>query len=204
MMRVPPTPNDTRGESARISPAVLPAGGRGEPGDALAALVRHPDLAEALLTVNTHLLLRSTLPPRLRELAILRVARRRGCAYQWTHHARLAAEAGLTEAEIEAAGRGEAAGALDQAVLDAVDDLDDGSALSPRTAAALDEHLDEHQRMDLVFTIGTYCMLAMAFNTFGVASGGAPDTAAAAPAGPDGHGAPTAPARAGSRTPATR
>ncbi len=30
------------------------------------------------------------------------------------------------------------------------------------------EHLDEHQRMDLVFTIGCYGALAMAINTFGV------------------------------------
>jgi AhpD family alkylhydroperoxidase len=183
MMRVPPPQNDTWDEHARTALAVLSdgdrrdRGDRGEAGDALATLVRHPDLAEALLTVNTHLLLRSTLPPRLRELAILRVARRRDCEYQWTHHARLAAEAGLTEAEIEAAGRGEAADALELAVLDAVDELDDDSALSARTSAALGEHLDEHQRMDLVFTIGTYCMLAMAFNTFGVEPGGGPGAA---------------------------
>ena len=30
------------------------------------------------------------------------------------------------------------------------------------------EHLDERQRMDLVFTIGCYGALAMAINTFGV------------------------------------
>ena len=33
---------------------------------------------------------------------------------------------------------------------------------------ALSEHLDERQRMDLVFTIGCYGALAMAINTFGV------------------------------------
>ena len=36
------------------------------------------------------------------------------------------------------------------------------------TWATLSEHLDEHQRMDLVFTIGCYGALAMAINTFGV------------------------------------
>ncbi|GAA2401724.1 hypothetical protein GCM10010191_06360 [Actinomadura vinacea] len=184
-MRPSSPPNDIRDEHrhrghARPAPVVPPvvppaAGPRGEggAGDALATLVRHPDLAEAVLTVNTHMLLRSTLPPRLRELAILRVARRRGCEYEWNEHVGLAAEAGLSEAEIEAAGRGEAADALDLAVLDAVDELDDDSALSGRTWATLGEHLDEHQRMDLVFTIGTYCMLAMAFNTFGVEPGDA-------------------------------
>ena len=79
-------------------------------GNALATLARHPDLAEAFLPFNTRLLLRSTLPPRLRELAILRVARRSGCAYEWAHHARIAAKAGLSEAEIEAAGDGKVIG----------------------------------------------------------------------------------------------
>src|SRR6476646_7178461 len=79
-------------------------------GNALATLARHPDLAEAFLPFNTRLLLRSTLPPRLRELAILRVARRSGCAYEWAHHVRIAAKAGLSEAEIEAAGNGKAIG----------------------------------------------------------------------------------------------
>ena len=40
--------------------------------------------------------------------------------------------------------------------------------LTDETWAALGEHLDERQRMDFVFTVGGYAMLAMAFNTFGV------------------------------------
>jgi AhpD family alkylhydroperoxidase len=140
-------------------------------GNALATLVRHPDLADAFVRYNAHLLLRSTLPPRLRELAILRVAARRGCAYEWAHHTTMAADAGLSAAEIERAGRGEhgpATDPADAAVLRAVDELDDDSVISETTWAALGEHLDDRQRMDLVFTVGTYCLLAMAFNTFGV------------------------------------
>jgi hypothetical protein len=32
----------------------------------------------------------------------------------------------------------------------------------------LGERLDDRQRMDYVFTVGCYTLLAMAFNTFGV------------------------------------
>src|SRR5262249_3139854 len=149
---------------------LLPRGRRNprDAGNALATLVRHPDLAESFLAFNVHLLLRSTLPPRLRELAILRVAHRRECTYEWTHHVRLGAQAGLSEAEIEAAGRGEAAGELERAVLRAVDELDVDTHLSDPTWATLRAHLDERQVMDLVFTIGGYTLLAMAFTTFGV------------------------------------
>jgi alkylhydroperoxidase family enzyme len=170
-MRLAPLPDDEWDDQARaalsgfLPPDRLNAEGAG---NALATLVRHPDLAKAFLRFSGYLLSRSTLPVRLRELAILRVAARRRSAYEWTHHAAMAAEAGLSEAEIEDAGQGKAAGELDGAVLAAVDELDRDSNLSDQTWAMLARHLDERQRMDLVFTIGAYCLTAMAFNSFGV------------------------------------
>ena len=170
-MRLAPLPDEEWDEQARASlsrflpPERLNAEGAG---NALATLIRHPDLARAFLGFNGHLLSRSTLPARLRELAILRVATRRGCTYEWTHHVTMAADVGLSEAEIEAAGQGKAAGELDGAVLTAVDELDRDSVISDPTWATLARHLDERQRMDLIFTIGAYCLLAMAFNSFGV------------------------------------
>jgi AhpD family alkylhydroperoxidase len=137
-------------------------------GAAVATMMHHPALTRAVLTFNFHLLLRSSLPARLRELAILRVAQRRGCAYELVHHRVMAAQVGLTEAEIDAATEGKATEALDAAVLTAVDELETSSNLTDATWAALGAHLDEQQRMDLVFTIGCYAMLAMAFNTFGI------------------------------------
>jgi AhpD family alkylhydroperoxidase len=113
-------------------------------------------------------MLGSTLPPLLRELAILRIAKRRDCAYEWLHHVKWAARMGLSAAEIEAAGEGKATGELEAAVLTAVDELDVDSRLSDATWATLCEHLDERQRMDLVFTIGGYCLSAMAFNALGI------------------------------------
>lgn len=170
-VRLGPLPEEEWDDRTRAALAALLPPERRNPrgaGNALATLARHPDLAEAFLPFNTRLLLRSTLPARLRELAILRVARRSGCAYEQAHHARIAAKAGLSEAEIEAAGDGKAPGELDQAVLTAVDELAGGCNLSDRTWSTLAAHLDERQLMDLVFTVGAYVLLAMAFNTFGV------------------------------------
>lgn len=189
IVRLGPLPEEQWDDRTRAALAALLPPERCNPrgaGNALATLARHPDLAEAFLPFNTRLLLRSTLPPRLRELAILRVARRSGCAYEWAHHVRIAAKAGLSEAEIEAAGNGKAIGPgeasetggvgggelaraeLDGAVVRAVDELTEGCNLSDRTWSTLAAHLDERQLMDLVFTVGAYVLLAMAFNTFGV------------------------------------
>jgi AhpD family alkylhydroperoxidase len=170
-MRLAPLPDDEWDEPARAALGVLLPPNRLSvrgAGNALATLVHHPPLTEALMGFNKHLLLHSSLPARLRELVILRVARRRACTYEWTHHVRMAAKAGLSAAEIEAAGEGRATDALDAAVLTAVDELDNDSRLSDATWALLGEYLDERQRMDLIFTVGAYCMFAMAFNTFGV------------------------------------
>lgn len=137
-------------------------------GNAMSTMVRHPALTKAFMPLNLHLLFSSTLPPRLRELAILRVAHRRRSAYEWDHHTSMALLLGVTADEIEAVRRGEAADDFERLLLSAVDELDDDNGLSEQTWAALGERLDERQLMDLVFTVGTYNMLAMAFNTFGV------------------------------------
>ncbi len=127
-MRVAPVRPDEwdddvyRALSTLVSPERLE---RRDPGTALATMVRHPKLTRAFLKFNGYLLFGSTLPARLRELAILRVAHRRGCDYEWLHHVIMGAEAGLTADEIDGIRRGEAADAVDRAILAAVDELEE-------------------------------------------------------------------------------
>ncbi len=171
MTRVPPLPEEQWDDEVDAAlRGMLPRNLRNPEGagNALGTLVRHPDLTKAFLSFNVHLLFRSTLPPRLREMAILRIAKRRDCTYEWLHHALVAGQEGMTEAEIEAAGEGKSDDELEAAVLRAVDELDGDSNLSDSTWAKLSEHLDERQRMDLIFTVGAYLTLSLAFNTFGV------------------------------------
>lgn len=170
-MRLGPLPADQWDEAVRRSLSVMLPPERCNPQDAslpLATFANHQDLTKAFLRFNVHLLFSSTLPPRIRELAILRIAHRRNCAYEWTQHVELAKKAGLLDDEIAAVRRGEAGDEFERAVLTGVDELDEKSELSDATWAALGERLDDRQRMDYVFTVGCYALLAMAFNTFGV------------------------------------
>jgi AhpD family alkylhydroperoxidase len=170
-VRVPPLPADQWDDAVdHALSGMLPAERRNpsNTGNLLATLVRHPKLTRAFLRFNNHLLFSSTLPARLRELAVLRVAHLSDCEYEWHHHVRMGREVGLTDEDIDGIQRGEAPDELDLAVLRAVDELEDKSVISDATWAALSEHLDERQRMDLVFTIGCYGALAMAINTFGI------------------------------------
>lgn len=170
-MRVTPLPADEWNDDVRAALKGTLPHERQNPeaaGPMLSTLVRHPDLAKAFLGLSLHLLYRSTLPARLREIAILRVAHRRMCAYEWSHHVDVAKTEGLTDADIAAIARGQGAGELDQLIVDSVDQLEENTNLRDETWAALSQHLSEQQRMDLVFTVGSYGMLAMAINTFDI------------------------------------
>ncbi|GCB52591.1 carboxymuconolactone decarboxylase family protein [Streptomyces sp. NL15-2K] len=147
--------------------AIFPmTGGRTVPhANSISFLLNHPELTKAFLTLSTHLAAKSTLPAKLRELAILRIAWRRRCRYEWAQHVAGARRKGATEDEIAAVRAG-----ADTLLNRAVDELDRDSRLSDATYAALaeEEGLDDRQMMDLVFTVGGYGTLAMAFNTFEV------------------------------------
>ena len=170
-MRLPPLPADQWDDAARHAVSVMLPEERRNPADAgslLATLVRHPKLTRAYLKYSTYLLYGSTLPPRIREQIILRVAHRRDCTYEWSHHVEMGEGVGLTAADIETAQTGQSNDAFDNALMRAVDELDEKTTISDQTWATLGERLDEQQRMDLVFTTGNYIALAMAINTFGV------------------------------------
>ena len=137
-------------------------------GNVLATLLHHPDLTGAYLPFNTYLLRDSTLSPRVREVALLRVVQHGNCEYLWSHHIPIAARAGLSPDDIDAIRSGNCLDRYDQMVIQAVDDLTAESTIAQTTWEELGHVFTDQQRMDLVFTIGGYLLLAMAVNTFGV------------------------------------
>jgi 4-carboxymuconolactone decarboxylase len=137
----------------------------------VATLMHHPQLAGPFLAYNSVLLRRPALDPRLRELMVLRVAWRTRARYEWAQHVRLAQRAGVSSAEIDAiAGGPDADGwtPLEARLLAATDQLIDDYRVDDATWRALAAELDPRQLVELVFVVGTYTGLAMAFNSFGL------------------------------------
>jgi alkylhydroperoxidase family enzyme len=137
----------------------------------LATLVHHPVLAAPFLAFNNVLLRTPALTARQRELMILRVAWRTRSKYEWIQHARLRHRYDITLDDVEAIARGEMLAswsALEHSLVVATDELLDDSCISDATWAALASELDEAQLVEVVFTVGTYTLLAMAFNSFGL------------------------------------
>ena len=169
-MRVAPLPADLWDDAVHTALRMMPEELRNptDAGNAVSTFVNHPDLTRAYLTFSFYLLRRSTLSPRLRELAVLRVAHLTDCAYEWDEHVVIGKSTGLSEADIAALQRGEAVEEFDRTVLTAVDELLEATRISDETWAALGNEFDKRQLMDFVFPVGGYHMLAMALNTFGV------------------------------------
>jgi alkylhydroperoxidase family enzyme len=137
----------------------------------LGTMAHHPALAKAFMTFNAHVSGASTLPVRLRELVILRISWLRYSEYEYVQHVILGLRAGLSHEEIERIQAGAAAAGWDQLDADlirAVDETHKHARIQKSTWGRLAGHLSTVQLMDLVFLIGCYDVLAMAFNTFAV------------------------------------
>jgi 4-carboxymuconolactone decarboxylase len=140
------------------------------PSNLLRTFLWHPELAKAFLIFNNHLF-RSTLSDRARELVTVRVAWLRRAEYEYAQHVQLARAAGVPETDIDAIREGPDAAVwnpFEAALLRSVDEMLGDRHVSDETWTLLSEHLDRRQLMDLVFTVGAYDMLAMAFGTFGL------------------------------------
>lgn len=133
-------------------------------------MANHPDLMRRWMVFANHILAKSTLPERERELVILRIGWLCRAGYEWGQHVRIGLDAGLSQAEIDRIPAGSDADGwsdLDKALLDATDELHDDAFISDPTWERLGE-LDTQQKMDLVFTVGQYNLVSMALNTLGV------------------------------------
>ncbi len=179
--RIPPLPTDQWGEDVRAGIAALfPAGAteelhrsKGGPKglNILGTLAQYPAMMEKYHTFAGHVLYLNSLESRHRELLILRVAVLRGVEYEWRQHVYIARELGVTEDELGRIAEGSRAAGwspFEGKLLQAVDELVIDAQLSDETWAVLAGELDQHQLMDLVFTVGNYDLLAMVFLSFGV------------------------------------
>lgn len=136
----------------------------------LGTFAHHPALVHAYHQFVSHLLYRTTLTPRLRELIILRVAAVRGADYEWAQHVVLALEVGLDRDEIAAVRTDDLNRwtPTEAALLTAVDELVEKAKLRDETWSTLRAELSDQQLLDAVFTVGAYDALAMVLRTFDV------------------------------------
>ena len=114
----------------------------------------------------------SALPPKLRELAILRVGYLSRAIYETWQHEALGRFVGLTDGQIAAIKAGDrASDALaedERAVLAFVDDVVINVRAGDATLAAVRQHLGDAQLVDLILVTGYYMTISRLLETTGV------------------------------------
>ena len=140
--------------------------------DVFKTCLRHTELCRNWMPFTRYILgTTSTLPPRDRELLILRTSALSRADYDWGHHVPAAKRAGLTDDEIARTAKGPEAGgwsAFDATLLRAADELHRDQFITDTTWTALAKTYNERQLMDTIFTVGQYTMVSMFLNSAGV------------------------------------
>ncbi len=157
--------------SAEIKTMLQPNVEKGTVFNIFKTLSHHPDLFRRWLVFGNHVLFKSTLPPRQRELVILRIGWLCEAEYEWAQHVLIGKEAGLTAEEIDRIKAGPNArgwSEADKLLLQATDELRKDAFITDTTWNGLCQHFDTKQRMDVVFAVGQYNLVSMALNTLGV------------------------------------
>ena len=134
-------------------------------------LAGHPQLLKRWLVFAGHVLNKSTLPARQREIAILRMGWLCRAEYEWGHHVAIGKQAGLSDDDIKRIAEGPDAPGLEPfeaTLIRAVDELHANTFIAEATWKALAERYSTQQLLDFLFTAGQYRMVSMVLNSIGV------------------------------------
>ncbi|MCU1504131.1 MAG: Carboxymuconolactone decarboxylase [Ilumatobacteraceae bacterium] len=143
----------------------------GETLNIFGTLAHHPALLRRWLVFAGHVLSKSTLTPRDRELLILRTGVRCNSQYEFSQHAIIARRSDITDEEIDATKRDiddHPWSDFDATLLRAADELHDDSRLSDATWATLTAKYSDEQLLDAIFAVGNYHIVSMVLNSCGV------------------------------------
>ena len=142
----------------------------GTPLNIFATLARHPKFLKRWLPFATHVLSKSSLTPRDRELLILRTGYRCASRYEWGQHAVIALRCDLSPEEVERIKAGPDAGwsPHEAALLRAADELHDDARIGDATWSTLRGELSDEQLIDAIAAVGNYHLVAFLLNSLGV------------------------------------
>ncbi len=168
--RIPPLSPEECDETQRevLKPWTLPDG---RIYNLFLTTARHPDLLRRWYPYGMHVMVKSTLPPRERELVIMRVSVLNNSDYEWAHHARLSHEIGISDEELARVVAGPDADGwtdFERLLLRAADEMKQQTDISDEVWAGLRERYDDKQIMDLIHTFGAYNLVSMSLNIFRV------------------------------------
>jgi 4-carboxymuconolactone decarboxylase len=165
--RIPlPSAESMTPEQRRVYDLVV-SGPRGELKGPLRAALHRPELADKWQQLGELLRYRTSIPPRLSELAILVTARHCNCEVEWVIHEDMAIKAGLDRAVIEDIRSGRRLATADDdalAIHEFADELNRSKHVSEKSYHRVLDRWDVVGVVELTALVGYYTMVAMTLN----------------------------------------
>jgi 4-carboxymuconolactone decarboxylase len=130
-------------------------------------MLRSPVMGDLAQELGAQVRFNSTLPPPLREMAILMAARHWTAQYEWQAHKATALDAGLSPAIVAAIAAGEAPRAMqanEAALHRFCAELLSAKTVSDETFAATKAAFGEQGTTEIIFTLGYYSLVSMLLN----------------------------------------
>ena len=164
--RLPPIPETDLSPAQRAAAEALASGPRGKLAGPFVPLLRSPELMSRVQKLGEYLRFESALPGRIKELAILIVARHWDQDYEWSFHLPLALQAGVTRDTAEAIAEGgrPVLTADEAAAYDLLVELLETRQAGDEAYAAALAAFGEAGVIELIAFGGYYGLLAMVMN----------------------------------------
>ena len=170
--RIPLFPTEAMTDAQRAVYQAIVNGPRGKVVGPLRAALHSPELADRWQRLGELLRYRTSLPPRSSELAILVVARHWDSQFEWYAHKRMALEAGLEPAIVDAINHRRTPVFDDDAKARLVYDFATTLHRDRKVPEALYREavatLGERGVVELVGLLGYYTLVSMTLNAFDV------------------------------------
>lgn len=142
--------------------------GHGEPPNLFKTLAHHPLLMRRINALGGVFAVHGSLPPEVREAAILRVAWRTGCTYETAHHRVIAARAGMSTKQIERATYPVTSDDRESTLSRAVDQIVADGDVTDETWQVLSEMFTTEQTLEFISLVAFYCFIAVLLRTLRV------------------------------------
>ena len=159
--RVPPVVPGTRPELAALEQQILQA--RGRISTLYRVLLNSGPIAQGWESMLSAVRNRASLPARLRELVVLRIAMLNGAPYEFDAHVPHARQAGVSDEAIAALRSGTVSQTLepvDRLVIELADTMTRDIVVPDALYARLTPHFDAQGLVELVATIAAYNMVS--------------------------------------------
>ena len=166
-MRLPPIDESTNPAAAAEFAHIKKT--RGNVSHVLRSLGHAPQGLHAFAAYGEYVRYRTTLSGRVRELAILALAR--GNQYAWTHHAPFALKEGVTQTELAQLNGGVLAPTLsgaESAAIAYAKEFAQGGQVTDKTFARVSGEFDPRGVTDLTLLCGYFIALASVINALGI------------------------------------